>query len=178
MIQSLYRDKRAVWLGACHDIIDCIVTEGKRLGPWLCRDTDATRPGKACARQYGHPGLRHGRARPATRPGQACDTAGPGLRHGRARPATRPGQACDTAGPGLRHGRARPATRPGQACDTAGPGLRHGQARPATRRSVRAGWAGYAPGAHNQFWTQCIVSESLFGTLFMNTVHKIFQKNK
>ena len=31
MIQSLYRDKRAVWLRACHDTIDCIVTGGSGL---------------------------------------------------------------------------------------------------------------------------------------------------
>ena len=30
---------------------------------------------RACARRYCRPGLRHGQARPATRPGQACDTA-------------------------------------------------------------------------------------------------------
>ena len=27
-IQSLYHDKRAVWLRVCHDTIDCIVTRG------------------------------------------------------------------------------------------------------------------------------------------------------
>ena len=46
-IQSLYRDKRAVWLWACHDTIDCIVKGGQRLGRWLCRDSDETRPGEA-----------------------------------------------------------------------------------------------------------------------------------
>ena len=33
MIQSLYRDKRAVWLRACHDTIDCIVIGGAEA--WL-----------------------------------------------------------------------------------------------------------------------------------------------
>ena len=62
-IQSLYHDKRAVWLRACHDTIDCILIVGQRLGCWLCRDTDATRPGQALqygagmARRYGSPGL-------------------------------------------------------------------------------------------------------------------------
>ena len=83
-IQSLYRDKRVVWLRACHDTIDYIVTVGQRLGRWLCRDTDATRPGQALrysaeARaaqwRYGRPGPQHGQAKPATWPGQACDTA-------------------------------------------------------------------------------------------------------
>ena len=54
-----------------------------------------------------------------------------------------------------------PTTRPGQACNTA-----------QCARIVPASWAGCAPGAPNQFWTQCTVSESLFGTLFMNTVHE------
>ena len=54
------------------------------------------------------------------------------------------------------------------------PSLLYGWAKPATQRNVRAGWAGCAPGALNQFWTQCTVSESLFGTLFMSTVHKFF----
>ena len=31
MIQSLYRDKQIVWLRACHDTIDCIVTVGKKV---------------------------------------------------------------------------------------------------------------------------------------------------
>ena len=35
---------------------------------------------------------------------EACDTTGRALRHGQARPATRPGQACDIARPDLRHG--------------------------------------------------------------------------
>ena len=43
----------------------------------------ATRaPARAWAQRHDIGCLRHGRARPATRPGQACDTAGPGLRHG------------------------------------------------------------------------------------------------
>ena len=42
-IQSLYRDKWAVWLRACHDTIGCIVTVGQRLGRWLCCDTDVAR---------------------------------------------------------------------------------------------------------------------------------------
>ena len=122
-IQSLYRDKWEVWLRACHDIIDCIVTGGQRLGRWLCRDTDATRSGEA---------LRHSAG------AHAC-----ALRYGRS---------------GLRHGRARLKTRPGQASDTAHCACRAGQ------------------GVHlvhpTQFWTQCTVFESLFGTLFMTTVHE------
>ena len=66
------------------------------------------------------------------------------------------------------------ATRPGEALRYGCPSLLHGWAKPATQRSVGAGWAGCALGALNQFWTQCTVSESLFGTLFMSTVHKIF----
>ena len=34
-IQSLYHDKRAVWLRACHDTIGCIVTGGQRLSHWV-----------------------------------------------------------------------------------------------------------------------------------------------
>ena len=50
----LYRDKRAVWLRACHDTIDCIVTVGERPDRWLCRDTDVTRPeGSIATRRRG-----------------------------------------------------------------------------------------------------------------------------
>ena len=52
--------------------------------------------------------------------------------------------------------------------------------------AVRAAWAycahGLSQGVHlvhpTQFWTQCTVSKSLFGTLFMSTVHEVFKKNK
>ena len=36
--------RMAVWLRACHDTIDCIMTGGQRLGRWLCHDINATRP--------------------------------------------------------------------------------------------------------------------------------------
>ena len=72
--------------------------------------------------------------------------------------ARRVGARGDIAGPSLRHGRARPTTRPGQAYDT-------------TQCARRLGH-GCAPGAPNQFWTQCTVSESLYRTLFINTVHE------
>ena len=63
------------------------------------------------------------------------------------------------------------------ACDTARPGLHTAPLSASTRPPrTRPGRAGWALGAPNQFLTQYTVSESLFGTLFMNTVHKIFQK--
>ena len=82
-IQSLYRDKRAVWLRACHDTIDCIVTGGQRLGRWACRDT-MLRHGRACAAI--RPGRRAARrSTPATRPATSCDTTDAGPRHGAVR---------------------------------------------------------------------------------------------
>ena len=88
------------------------------------------------------------------------------------RPSWAPGRACDTTA------WAYNTARPG--CDTVeGPtttqchraARSHGLGEPG-----RAGWSvGCALGAPNQFLTQHIVSESLFGLLFMNTVHKIFR---
>ena len=71
----------------------------------------------------------------------------------------------------------RRATR----CDTPATqpvlGLRHGTLRATTRRGARsmgAPWSvGCAPVHPTQFWTQCTVSESLFGTLFLTTVHEV-----
>ena len=60
-------------------------------------------------------------------------------------------------------------------------GLRHGTLRAMTRRSARSlgapcaqpRFVGCAPVHPTQFWTQCTVSESLFGTLSMSTVHEV-----
>ena len=41
---------------------------------------------------------------------------------------------------------------------------------------AQPGSIGCAPAHPTQFWTQCIVFESLFGILFMNTVHNFFSK--
>ena len=71
-------------------------------------------------------------------------------REARARPATR---------------RARPATLPATGCDTTDLGV----VRAAYARSLSLGVHLVHP---TQFWTQCIVFDSLFGTLFMNTVHE------
>ena len=38
--------------------------------------------------------------------------------------------------------------------------------------------SGCAPGTPNPVLTQCTVLSHCFGTLFMNTVHEVFQKNK
>ena len=43
---------------------------------------------------------------------------------------------------------------------------------------AQPGSFGCAPGAPNLVLTQCTISESLFGTLSMNTVHKFFSKIK
>ena len=78
------------------------------------------------------------------------------------------GKACDKAKPG---------------CDTAGGSATTQRHRAARARGLgapgRVGWlVSYALGAPNQFLTQYIISESLFGLPFMNTVHKIFRKKK
>ena len=107
----------------------------------------------------------------ATRPGLCCDTAGPMLGYGRA--GERHGAAR------LRHRRPQAATRPvlghdtTPLCSTIRRGAR-GMGAPCTQ----PGSVGCAPVHPTQFWTQCTVSESLFGTLFMSTVNKIFQKKK
>ena len=66
------------------------------------------------------------------------------------------------------------------ACDMAGGRPRHGTTAHVCawpRRTLLVGWSvGCALGAPSQFFTQYTVSESLFGTLFMNTVHKIYWK--
>ena len=118
--------------------------------------------------------------------GLYCDTGGTG-----------PGRlSYDTAG--LSHDTAkrkaaiRPrvdTTRPATGCDTVGAWPRHSPAhgmsvRPErTARNLGApcaqqGSVGCASVHPTQFWTQCTVSESLFGILFMNTVHKICLKKK
>ena len=79
------------------------------------------------------------------------------------------GARCDTV--------ERKATiRPGEACDTA-PGVPR-QSRPSAQPRP---WV-CAHCALDSVLTQCTVSESLFGTLFMNTVHEHysrgFRKNK
>ena len=66
--------------------------------------------------------------------------------------------------------------------DTTGRELRHGKARPATRRSARAVCAQAGP----RLGALCTrlsfdsghCSESLFGTLFMSTVHEVLKKNQ
>ena len=64
-----------------------------------------------------------------------------------------------------------------QGHDTAGPGLRHDQARPATRRNVCVGWARVCTWCTQPNFDSVHCFQSLFEPLFMNTVHKIFQKN-
>ena len=89
----------------------------------------------------------------------------PGLRHDRARP---------------RHGRAWPATRRPVLHDTTQRAPRHGAVHAAwaqCSRPVRIGWVQGVHLVHpTQFWTQCTVSESLFRTLFMSTVHEVLKK--
>ena len=72
------------------------------------------------------------------------------------------------------------ATRSGVRYDTTGRALRHGQAKPATQRSARAvcGQAGPRVGALCTRLTFDFVhySESLFGTLFISTVHEVCKK--
>ena len=99
---------------------------------------------RTCSRRYERQGLRHGRAKPATRPGQAYDTAGQGLRHSRAKPTTRLGQACDMATPSLRYDAAR--ERPG--CS----------ARSLGAPCAQPGSVGCAHVHPTQIWTQCTVS--------------------
>ena len=76
-------------------------------------------------------------------------------------------QGHDTAGPGLRHGQARLVTRLGQVCDTA-----------QCARSVRAGRARVCTWCTRLSLDSVNYSESLFGTLFMSTVHEVFKKIK
>ena len=71
-------------------------------------------------------------------------------------------------------------TRPGTT--TIQPSARHDTApcarlgRCASAVGVQPGSFGCAPSAPNLVLTQYTVSESLFGTLSMNTVHKFFSK--
>ena len=128
---------------------------GGRLGRWACHDT-MLRHGRACStiwlRSLRHDTQQLARAR--------CDTAG---------------DSYDTTGWGPRHG---------LVCATIQPSARH-DTTPCARPG-HSGIAAWVQGVHlvhlTQFWTQCTVSESLFGTLFMNTVHEHcsrgFKKNK
>ena len=149
---QLYRDRRAAWLRACHDTIDCIVTLGQWYGRWLCRDT--TQPGL----RYGQEELRYAR-HSACRGARYRATTQPPVPATRSRGTrdTAPGQACDT-------------TRPG--CDTVGAGPRHG--------AVHVPWAHHARSQGQlcvhivhltYFWTQCTVSVTVW-----TTVHKFFRK--
>ena len=80
------------------------------------------------------------------------------------------GVATSRARHSARHGRACTATLPGQACKKA-----------QCTRSVRAGWAKVCTWCTRLSFDSMHCSESLFGTLFMNTVHEHcsqgFQKN-
>ena len=88
------------------------------------------------------------------------------------------GEVCDTA---LQCARGRSDTA-GGAYNTVGPGLRHGQARPATRHSARTVCTQAEPrvGAlcTRLSFDSMHCYESLFGKLFMSTVHEVFKKNK
>ena len=160
---KLYRDRRRLdWLGMGHDTINCIVTgEGLATGS-ECRDT------KSCivtGRRFGR-WLCRDTAQPdaAIRPQQRPRYGQAGVRHGAAR---------------LRHGWPQTATRPVLGHDTAPlcttiRGGVHDMGAP----YAQPGFVGCAPLHPTQFWTQCTVSESLFGTLFMSTVHKFFSKKK
>ena len=131
----------------------------------MCRDT--VQPGAAirCSAPYD---MAQGR----------CDTRG-STRHGaliwpwcwvcRDISCDTAGQACDTAS---------------QACDMASHRLRQGPRHDRDTTflgTVRAACAHkLVQGVHlvhpTQFWTQCSIYESLFGQLFMNTVHEVFKK--
>ena len=76
---------------------------------------------------------------------------------------------------GPRYDRPRPRYGWAKACDTTPLRVSAcGLSAPCTR----PGSAGCALGVPNQFLTQYTIYESLFGTLFINTVHKIFRKKK
>ena len=140
----------------------------------LYRDTGLGRQAWACNKV-----LRHGRARP--RYGRLCARHGrEALRHDRVSTATRSGLARDTKC------RRRPATR--RPCSTTRQrhGPRHGRGRPRYgrgvprhgARSVRAGWVRVYALYTRLSFDSVNYSESLFGTLFMNTVHEVFKKIK
>ena len=92
-IQSLYRDRRAVWLAGVSRY-NQLYRDRRRLGNWLCRDTML---------QHGREGTTIRRKRHATLPRARDITRS--AREARARPATRPAIGCDTV-----HNKA--ATRP------------------------------------------------------------------
>ena len=122
-IQSLYRDRRAVWLTDVSRY-NRLYHDRRRLGNWLCRDTM----------------LRHGQEGTTIR---------------RKRRATRSDTGCDKA-----HNTVM--TRP--ACKQC--------ARP-----VREGWARVCTWCTQPSFDSVHSSESLFGILFMRTVHEVFKKN-
>ena len=124
---------------------------------------------------------------------QRCDTAACTQRHGREVPAIRP--------EGLRHGATlRTTQRAARALRHGAHAPRHGRCTPATR--PRYGWGGghdmtqRAPrhGVVRTTWEQrarnlghgCVhcaldpilTQDTLFESLFMNTVHEVFQKIK
>ena len=170
---------RSSWMGYCsfsvlsHNTVDCIVTQARRgsLGQAGHGHDTALRHGEERP-QHGQGRLRYGRpahkGKRRTHEGRATE----GLcrdTNGRIVTGTRLGRWVvsryrrDTPGEST-------ATRRRECAAIQPP-------RPTTRRSVHAGWARCAPSAPNQFWTQCTVSESLFGTLFMNTVHEHCSQN-
>ena len=73
------------------------------------------------------------------------------------------------------------ATLPATSCDIAGAGPQHDAttSHDTARCHGLCSQAvlGCAPGASNLVWTQCTVSESPFGTLFMNIVHEHCSQN-
>ena len=96
-IQSLYRDRRAVWLAGVSRYNQCY-RDKRRLGNWLCRDTTLRhgREGTTIRRrklryeqQRARGALRHGRACAATRPAMPATLPALGLRQGTLRATTR-----------------------------------------------------------------------------------------
>ena len=116
----------------------------------LYREIGTTRPGEAP--RYGAEGARHGTLRDDTVRDTAHNTW----------PATR--RASTRVDAATRQG--APVTRPGQAYDTARQGLRHGAV--CAQVGPRVGALCTRLSFHSVHY-----SESLFGTLFKNTVHEI-----
>ena len=151
-----YRDRHAAWPLGCVTI-QARHSQGKR------QEMAQEATVRAAAQGGGGGGamtwhlrhsVRHGKACAATRLGVLCDTAGRALRHNQ---------------PDPRYGRGKATIRPGGGCNTAPSAPRHNQ--PSTHRARSLGH-GCAPYALDPVLTQCIVSEPLFGTLFIRFFKK------
>ena len=143
-IQSLYRDRRAVWLARVSHYNRLYLDRRKAWSLGVSRYNAATRPGLCCDTAE----------EPTTRRTEACACA---QRHGRRL---------------LRHDREGATTLSCVRHDTAQLAPRHGAVHAAWAQWAHNFGSGCAPGVPNPVLTQCTVLSHCLGTLFMNTVHE------